>query len=300
MKTPTMACVGCGMGIAASAIRGHNKRELNFLKKYWKKFYKEFTAYLYRDRNCFDNYVGHNIKQVRTFFNWINNDLAIHTGPYHKQFYICKEEIPIITLSKEQFKYLIYNDEFNSKLSLPLQRTKDLFVIGCTVGLRYSDLTRLKKQNIDARDGMTYLKTRSKKTSTDTMVKLPNFAISILGKYKRLKSGLLPAISLVRFNANLKKIGALAGWTYPIPKLRAVKGVNVEKKTEQVIRFCDALSSHTMRRTSITTMLTSGMPEQVVRKISGHTGDSKAFFRYVDLAQSLIDSEIDKMHTAFA
>ena len=54
-----------------------------------------------------------------------------------------------------------------------------------------------------------------------------------------------------------------------------------------------------MRRTCITTMLTSGMPEYIVRKVSGHTSDSKAFFRYVTLAQSLMDKEIDKMHNHF-
>ena len=54
-----------------------------------------------------------------------------------------------------------------------------------------------------------------------------------------------------------------------------------------------------MRRSCITIMLTSGMPEYVVRKISGHTSDSKSFFRYVNLAQSLMDREIEKMHKHF-
>ena len=50
-----------------------------------------------------------------------------------------------------------------------------------------------------------------------------------------------------------------------------------------------------MRRTAITTMLSLGVPEPVVRKISGHSPMSKEFFRYVSLAQSYQDQEVSKM-----
>jgi len=280
-------------------VKGNNKREHTTLKSYWKKFYKQFTNFLHTDKGCFDNYTGQTIKQIRTFFNWLNNELGIFTGPFHKSFYVQKEDVPIITLSVQQLQFLIYNTAFEQNLSAALQRSKDFFIFGCTVGLRFSDLSKLKKQNIEARDGNTYLKVRSQKTATDTMVKLPSHAIAILDKYKKLKTGLLPAISLFRFNANLKKLAELAGWTEPVPKFRTVRGIGIQQKSSAPTRFCDCVSSHTMRRTSITTMLTSGMPEHVVRKISGHTNDSKAFFRYVNLAQSLMDVEIDKMHSRF-
>jgi intergrase/recombinase len=60
-------------------------------------------------------------------------------------------------------------------------------------------------------------------------------------------------------------------------------------------RFCDVASTHTMRRTAITTMLSLGMPEQVVRKISGHAPGSKEFYRYVLWAQTYQDQETEKM-----
>ncbi len=120
-----------------------------------------------------------------------------------------------------------------------MQRSKDFFVFGCTVGLRFSDLSKLKKQNIEIRDGNTYLKVRSQKTATDTMVKLPPHAIAVLDKYKKTKTGLLPAISLFRFNANLKKIAALAGWVQPVPKFRTVRGASIQQKANAPTRFCD-------------------------------------------------------------
>lgn len=50
-----------------------------------------------------------------------------------------------------------------------------------------------------------------------------------------------------------------------------------------------------MRRTAITTMLSLGVPEQIVRKISGHSPMSKEFFRYVAVAQTYQDQEVTKM-----
>jgi hypothetical protein len=52
---------------------------------------------------------------------------------------------------------------------------------------------------------------------------------------------------------------------------------------------------HTMRRTAITVMLSPGVREQVVRKISGHAAGSKKFYRYVSFAQTYQDPETEKM-----
>jgi intergrase/recombinase len=42
-------------------------------------------------------------------------------------------------------------------------------------------------------------------------------------------------------------------------------------------------------------MLSLGVPEAVVRKISGHSPMSKELFRYVSVAQTYQDQEVNKM-----
>jgi hypothetical protein len=42
-------------------------------------------------------------------------------------------------------------------------------------------------------------------------------------------------------------------------------------------------------------MLNLGMPEHIVRKISGHAANSREFYRYVQLAQQVIDAESEKV-----
>src|SRR5688572_17686168 len=51
----------------------HRKMEVE--KNYWSKFYKKFTDYLYNDCGHFDNYVGANIKNIKSFFSYLNKQL---------------------------------------------------------------------------------------------------------------------------------------------------------------------------------------------------------------------------------
>ncbi len=51
-----------------------------------------------------------------------------------------------------------------------------------------------------------------------------------------------------------------------------------------------------MRRTVVTIMLILGIPEYLVRKISGHSATSQSYFRYVNYAQAFLDKEISKVH----
>ena len=93
-------------------------------------------------------------------------------------------------------------------------------------------------------------------------------------------------------------MGELAGWNEPILKNRSKRGGG--EKISKQIPFHESMSSHMMRRTSITSMLTAGMPEYIVRSISGHTNSSKSFYRYVNLAQNILDIEINKLHKRLA
>lgn len=277
-------------------VRSLTARQTVTEKNYWKKFYQRFTDYLFNDCGHFDNYVGANMKLVRVFFHYAQHELQIDTGLFYKQFYALKEDIPVITLLPEELNYLIYNQPFEQSLSPFMRRVKDVFVFGCTVALRYSDLMSLKQSNLRIQGHQWSLVVRSQKTATDTVVKLPDYAIAILQRYKNRKAGLLPFFSASNFNQYVKRLAELAGFVQPMDKYRSRRGVPVKVQTGGSTRFCDLVSTHTMRRSAITVMLSLGMPEQVVRKISGHAPGSKEFYRYVAIAQSYLDKETELMH----
>ena len=157
------------------------KRERLSEKNYWKKFYKKFTDFLYK-KGCFDNYVGANIKHIRTFFNWLSADQGLSTGSYHHLFYVRKEKVEILVLSPDQLKYLIHDKDFHNSLTIAEQRIKDAFVFGCTTGLRFSDLINLTNKNFELQHNNIYLKSRSQKTKIESSIKLPDYAIEIYTK----------------------------------------------------------------------------------------------------------------------
>ena len=283
-------------------IRNVNRfttRQMNAETKYWKRFYKRYSDYLY-SQGCYDNYVGSHFKVIRTLFNYLKTEKGLFVGDFHKLFYVRTEDIPIMVFSTEQFQFLIYDKTFGENLPVKLKRCKDIIVFGGTVGLRYSDLMALTKRNIEVVYDTKYLKVRAQKTGTDTSIKLPEYACEIVDRYKGLKT-LLPQLSLAQMNYNMKQLCEQAGWTHEVGKLRSKRGV-VKKVTDngKPYRFCDLVSTHIMRRTSITILLSLGMPESMVRKISGHAAGSKEFYKYVHYSQQFLDKETDMVFDKLA
>ena len=266
-------------------------------QKRWKKFIVNYATYLY-SRGCHDNYVGTHFKVFKVFFNYISEQKRLNCEMIINCFKTISEKIPIIVLDKEHIAFLVGNKNFEMSLTDRLKKTKDIFVVGCYVGLRFGDLMQLKKSNLEFVSGCYYLRVNSNKTGTETTIKLPEYIVAIFEKYKKLKF-LLPGLSNGQLNKNVKLLCEKAGWTNIIGKQRSQLG---QKKTilknGKAYRFCDLVTTHTMRRTAITNLLILGMPELLVRQISGHSPGSKAFYRYVTFAQNYVDTAIDKVHLA--
>lgn len=73
--------------------------------------------------------------------------------------------MPIITLLPEQLQFLICNAEFGAKLPKTLQKAKDVFIFGCTVALRVSDLFSIKFNDIERVGNFYYLPAKTIKTN---------------------------------------------------------------------------------------------------------------------------------------
>ena len=174
-----------GEPVRIKILKGENKRLFQSERNYWRKFYERFTHFLYHKKNCFDNYVGTVIKTIRIFFNWLNREKGINTGDFYKSFYVCREEVPIVTLMPQQLQFLINDTAFHDGLPIPLQKAKAIFIVGCTVALRVSDLFAIKFSDIEMVGPATYLPVKTIKTGALVRIKLPGYAVEILEQFRR-------------------------------------------------------------------------------------------------------------------
>ena len=276
-------------------IHRSSLRELQKEKLYWKRFFREFTIFMYVKKGCYDHYVTLVYKIIKTFFNYLINDKTLPIGNFHRQFRLPAEKITPIVLEPHQLKFLIKNEEFHDSLPKNFQRSKDTFVFGCTVGLRVCDLMNLKKDNVQFSNSGNFISLSTVKTSTDVKIPIPDYILKIISRYEKGRSKyLLPRLSNTNLNIHIKKIIERAGWTHNLIKIRHKQGKAVEQKNRKgdCYRFCDHITSHTMRRTAITTLLMLGVSENIVRKISGHASGSKEFYKYVAVAQDYLNGEV--------
>ncbi|TCJ16585.1 hypothetical protein EPD60_07540 [Flaviaesturariibacter flavus] len=284
-----------GAPIRLLVYKGTSTRILGQEKRYWQRFLRQFLDFLYSRKKHHDSYVAAVLKTIRACINYIIQDKHLPVVSFHKSFKVKAPSIEPVILSPQQLQFLIHDRPFSERLSPRLARTKDLFVFGCTVGLRYSDLMALERKHLIPTDQGYSLNIRTQKTGTPVQIPLPPYLIDIIKRYKSPRNRyLLPRLSSTNVNLQVKELCIEAGWDHPLPKLRHRRGRVVEQRTADggTQTFAGQVTAHTMRRTAITTLLIMGVPELAVRRISGHAPGSKEFYKYVVIAQDYVNQHL--------
>jgi Phage integrase SAM-like domain len=234
------------------------------------EFYTDFTAYL-RDVKMYKvNNIGKYIKILKIILNdateqGVNTNLKYKSRKFKK----VTEPSDSIYLSPLELDKLAKLDLSHN---LTLDAVRDMFVIGCYTGLRYSDYTRVNSSHVI--DGMIEIK--QQKTAKKVVIPIQQDVQRILDKYK----GNMPTpISNQRTNEYLKTIGAM------IPELDTVfhkeytlQNVTVTKKYKRYELLC----SHTARRTFATNEYKALTPAISIMAITGHKTE-KDFIKYIKL-----------------
>lgn len=283
-------------------ITQHKHNSIRLLKKeknYWERFFRQFSNYLYQTRKCYDQYAATVFRIIKTFFRYLAIDKALPVGEHYKKFRIPPEKFSPVIITPSQLRRLIIDKEFEAALSPSLQRTKDIFVFGCTVALRYNDLMKLRTSHLQIGTDDTSLVLQTQKTGVKVRIPLPAYAIQIINKYRRKPGNhILPQLSVTNINIQLKELIKKAGWDQPLPRIRHRRGQPVEIKTVagKTAKFYQHVTAHTMRRTAITTLLMLGVDEATVRRISGHAPGSRVFYRYVVVVQDYLNSQVKAAH----
>jgi len=235
-------------------------------------FYESFVNYL-RERGYSENTIGGYIKHVKVFMNEaFDRKLTSNIEFKSKRFKMIAETTDKIYLSLEDIEK-IYS--LNLSRNKTLENVRDLFVIGCYTGLRFSDLTQISSNNFI--NNGTQLKVKTEKTGEFVVIPLHRTVKNILSKH----NGFMPsALSNPKMNLHLKTIARMARLNDTF-SMSITKGG--EKQTE-VSEKWQLVTVHTARRSFATNMYLLDIPTISIMKITGHKTE-KSFLLYIKITQ---------------
>ncbi|MEI2738125.1 MAG: tyrosine-type recombinase/integrase [Chitinophagaceae bacterium] len=235
-------------------------------------FYDLFMEFLI-SRNYGKNSIGTFIKNIKVFMNEaVDRKLTNNLQFKNRRFKTPEEPSESIYLTESEILRLY---ELDLSSNLRLEKVRDLFIIACYTGLRFSDLVQLRNENINKEGNLVRIKTQ--KTGELVIIPLKSYVKEILSKH----NGIPPqAISNQKMNDYLKELGQLA-------EIKEAVLITSTKGGEQQTIVYDKwqlITTHTARRSFATNAYLKNVPTISIMKITGHRTE-KSFLKYIKISQ---------------
>ncbi|AUD06337.1 site-specific integrase [Spirosoma pollinicola] len=232
-------------------------------------FYDAFTSHLTSTKGFATNNVGKYLQTLKVFLNDASaRGINVKQDYRSRKFKVVKEDADNVYLSELELERL---QELDLSKIERLERVRDLFLVGCYTGLRFSDLTNLRPEYI--KDGL--IRIEQQKTADKVVIPCHEIVKVMLKKY----NGALPrSISNQKMNDYLKEVCQLAGINSIESKAQTKGGKRITKAFEK----WQMVSTHTARRSFATNMYLLGIPALTIMQITGHRTE-KAFMQYIKL-----------------
>ena len=241
------------------------------------EFHAKFTGWL-SAQGFKPNYIQTIVKKLKTFLG-----VAVERGLTQKSvfrsrgFSVKAEEVERIYLNESELQQIA---AVNLSDNPRLDRVRDLFLIGCYTGLRFSDFSALRAGNIRRVDGVDIITVTTQKTRKVVSVPVFPAVRAILDK----RGGEPPkGYSNQPLNRYIKELCQSAGITAPVEVTRFVGGFKVGTSVEKYT----LVSTHTARRSFATNEYLRALAEnrsyRPIMDILGHSTE-KMFFRYIKIS----------------
>jgi Phage integrase SAM-like domain/Phage integrase family len=237
------------------------------------EFYNEYTKFLIKEVKLATNTVGKHIQVLKLVMNeamemGYNKNLIYKS----RRFVTVRENSDSIFLDKDELAQL---EAAELSLYPKLERVRDLFLVGCYTGLRYSDYSILRVEHIKN----DFIEIKQVKTHDPVVIPLHDAVKRIIKKYK----GQLPmSMSNQKMNEYLKDLGEMT----PCLQKPVARSFTKEGRRQQTHHAkWQLLTTHTARRSFATNEFLAGTPTLTIMAITGHKTE-KAFLRYIKLVPS--------------
>ena len=273
------------------AVKNHLKNfrsELSF-EFFDEEGLTEYVQYLREVREMRNSTIGKQLSFLKWFLRWSFKQ-GMHSNNAYDAFKpkLKDTQKRIIFLTWEELNRL---REFKiPPTKQALERVRDVFLFQCFTGLRYSDVSNLRRSDIKG----DHIEVTTVKTSDSLIIELNDHSKAILEKYKDVEfenDKALPVITNQKMNDYLKELAELAEINEPV-RQTYYKG---NERIDEVTPKYALLGTHAGRRTFICNALALGIPPQMVMKWTGHS-DYKAMKPYIDIADDIKASAISQFN----
>ncbi|HLY72273.1 MAG TPA: site-specific integrase [Puia sp.] len=233
-------------------------------------FYYKYVSFL-KLKKLSQNSIAKDIQILKVFMSEaVDLGYTSNLQFKHKKFSVAREESDSVYLTEPEIIKLYKHDLTEHKR---LEQARDLFVFGCFVGLRYSDYSDVKPENIVKIDGEHFIKLITQKTKELVIIPCSPIVLQIFDKYKKNPNRLPRSISNQKFNDYVKEACEKA-------KLDEIGRLSTDPKKA----LWECVTSHTARRSFATNYYLQGFPTIDLMKITGHRTE-KSFLKYIRVSK---------------
>lgn len=242
-------------------------------------FWTMFQNYLSDNKGLKNSTINSLCDQLHNALKWG----SLHNASVSKTYDMYdrrKAEITKVTLSPSDIARIYYFDVMKIKGRRKhhlqnLKKVKDMLVLSCCLGQRYSDLIRITPDCFE--DGV--FKIKQKKTQNKAVVDIKRFAFDskiareILVKYNYYAPY---TCDISNYNKLVKELLKYVGMESDVSVVEKKRG-KMETKTDKLWK---RVTSHIGRRSFATNATTRNLPRYEIMRATGHSTES-SFNKYI-------------------
>ncbi len=244
------------------SFEGHIGRKLDF-PDIDKPTLQSFVAYL-QTLNLATNTIAHKIISLKALMHEaVERELTDNTR--WQGFHHVTEDTEAVALDEKELERIRV---CNLSRHPHLAEIRDLFLLECWTGLRFSDIIRLRPEHIQ--DDLIVI--QQQKTNNYVTIPIHPVFREIWNRY----GGIPLTISNQKFNDHIKRVCMAARINESVLKSITRGGKKVTTKYKK----WELISSHTGRRSFATNLYKSGFPSISIMHITGHKTEA-AFLKYI-------------------
>jgi integrase len=234
-------------------------------------FFYQYVTFLKNSVKLSQNTIAKDITLLKVFMNEAVDLGYTNNLQYkHKKFSVSSVDTDAVYLTENEIMALY---RFDLSATPKLERVRELFVFGCFTGLRYSDYSTIRPENVVEMEGDLFIKRVAQKTQDLVIIPCNPVILELFKKYESNYNKLPRTISGQKFNEYIREACKAAGMLE-----------TGRLSTDPNLQLWQCISSHTARRSFATNLYLQGFPTIDLMKITGHKTE-KAFLKYIRVSK---------------